>query len=317
MGRTLSLTAGNDRFVQGLASANVEITLFTLGGDDVVELNRVDNLGGGNRVETGTGNDAVVNLIEFGNVINLGAGNDTYVGRGFSSFATDPFDQVFAGAGNDTIAVETFKSRYFGQGGNDSFFSVGWQNLFNGGAGIDTISYRPRDDDLTQGGSGVTIDLAQGFAQTGANRRETLVSIENATGSGAGDVLIGSDVANRVEGAGGFDEMTGRGGADRFVFARLAHSALSQDNFDLVTDFSRAEGDKIVVSAMDANSTATGNQAFSFIGAAGFAGRAGQLRFDVLEGGVMVRGDVNGDGFADFQIGFLGLSSLRATDFVL
>lgn len=317
MGRTLSLTAGNDRFVQGSSSANVEITLFTLGGDDVVELNRVDNLGGGNRVETGTGNDAVVNLIELGNVILLGSGNDTYVGRGFSSFASDPFDQVFAGAGNDTIAVETFKSRYFGQDGNDSFFSVGWQNLFNGGAGTDTISYRPRDDDFTQGGSGVTINLAQGFAQTGANRRETLVSIENATGSGANDILIGSGVANRLEGGGGFDELTGRGGADRFVFARPAHSPVSQDSVDLVTDFSRAQGDKIALSAMDANTTVSGNQAFRFIGSSEFSDRAGQLRFDVLADGVLLSGDVNGDGLADFQIGFLGLTSLRATDFQL
>lgn len=317
MGRTLSLTAGNDRFVQGLANANVEINLFTLGGDDTVILNRVGNLGGGNRVDTGAGNDGVVNLTEFGNVVFLGAGNDTYVGRGFGSFSSDPFDQVFAGAGNDTIAVETFKSRYFGQGGNDSFFSVGWQNLFNGGAGIDTISYAPRADDATQGGTGVTIDLAQGFAQTGANRRETLISIENATGSSADDVLIGGAGANQLEGAGGFDDLTGGGGADRFVFSRPEDAAVSASSFDLVFDFSRGQGDRIVLTAMDANVTVTGNQAFGFIGRAEFSGRAGQVRYDVLEDGVMVSGDVNGDGIADFRFGVLGLAGLRGADFLL
>lgn len=317
MGRTVRLTSGNDTFTQGLASANVEITLLTLGGDDTVSLNRVDNLGGGNRVETGAGNDAVVNFKEFGNIILLGSGNDTYVGRGFASFASDPFDQVLAGGGNDMIAVETFKSRYFGQSGNDTFLSVGWQNLFNGGSGVDTISYAPRGDDQTLGGTGVLVNLAEGFAQTGANRRETLISIENVTGSSGDDVLIGTNGANRLQGAGGFDELTGGGGADQFVFSRAQDAAISQTGFDLVTDFSRAQGDKIVLTAMDANTTADGNQAFRFIATAEFSGRSGQLRFDVLADGVMVSGDVNGDGAADFRFGLLGLASLRAADFLL
>jgi serralysin len=317
MGRKLILTNLSDTFTQGLSSRNIEINLLTLGGNDIVRLNRVDDLGGGNRVETGRGNDTVVNLKESGNVVFLGIGNDTYVGRGFGSFASDPFDQVFAGGGADIIAVETFKSRYFGETGNDTFFSVGWQNVFNGGSGIDTISYAPREDDATQGGSGVTIDLTQGFTQTGATRKETLVSIENATGSGAGDVIIGSAAANRIEGAGGFDDLTGRGGADQFVFSKAEHSPVSNAGIDLVTDFSRLDGDKIVVSGIDANVFAAGNQSFSFIGTTAFSGVSGQLRVELRSDGVILSGDVNGDRVADFRIGILDVTSLIATDIIL
>ena len=318
MGRTLSLTNRADRFTQGLAANNIEIRLFTLGGNDVVNLNRVDDLGGGNRVETGAGKDTVVNLKEYGNIIVLGSGNDTYVGRGFGSFSTDPFDQVFAGKGKDTIAVETFQSRYFGQAGNDTFFSVGWQNVFNGGAGKDTISYAPRDEDSTQGGSAVTINLGAGTVQTGASRTETIVSIENATGSGASDVIIGSSVANRLEGAGGFDELTGGLGADRFIFARVAHSQVSNDGIDLVMDFSRAQGDRIDVSGIDAKSGIAGNQAFTFIGTGDFTGAKGQLRFEVIAGeGLILSGDINGDRVADFRIRLLDLTTLAASDIIL
>lgn len=319
MGRTLTLNNLANSFTQGLAPNNVEIKIFALGGNDRIILNRSGDLGGGNVVNAGSGNDVVINFKEFGNIIKLGLGNDTYVGRGFGSFASEPIDQVFAGGGNDTIAVETFHSVYFGQGGNDSFFSAGKRNTFNGGAGIDSISYAPRDDDFSQGGEGITINLAQGFAETGPISRETLISIENATGSGAGDTLIGSAGANRLEGAGGFDDLRGNGGADRFVFSKVSDSFVDDQNFDLILDFTRSQGDKIVLSPMDANQTAAaaGNQAFNFIGAAQFTGKAGQLRFESFDDGAMIEGDVNGDGAADFQIGVATLTTLLRGDFLL
>jgi serralysin len=317
MGRTLSMTNGADTFTQGNSAQNIEITLFTLGGKDSVNLNRDDDLGGGNTVDTGKGNDVVVNLKEFGNIIRLGDGNDTYIGRGFGSFATDPFDQVFAGKGADQIAVETFQSRYFGQAGNDTFFSVGWQNVFNGGAGTDTISYAPRDDDSTQGGSAVTINLSAGTVETGTSRIETLVSIENATGSGESDIIQGSAVANRLEGAGGLDELTGLAGADRFVFAKVSHSPVVSGDMDLVTDFSRAQGDRIDVSGIDAKSGVSGNQAFTFIGTGDFTGAKGQLRIEVVADGLILSGDRNGDRVDDFRIGLLDLTRLSAGDIIL
>ncbi|HEV7245783.1 MAG TPA: calcium-binding protein [Shinella sp.] len=328
MGRTINGTNRADRFVQGSSFDNVEVTIFARGGNDTIILNRTDDFGGRNQVDAGAGNDSVVNMKEDGSVILLGAGNDTYVGTGFGSFVNERADIVKAGAGSDKIVVSTFKSSYFGEGGNDRFFSVGEQNTFHGGSGVDSISYLPRDDDNVVGGSGVGIDLGSGLAQTGSNRFERLISIENAAGTNAGDILFGSGVANLLKGLGGDDQIAGRGGndvltggrgmdllqgdsgADRFDFNGVFESAVGARR-DVILDFS--DGDKIDLRDIDADAGRGGNQAFSFIGGNGFSGDAGELRF---EGGV-VSGDVNGDGQADFEIEVQGLGSLFRSDFLL
>ena len=330
MARTITGTNGANRIVQGGNINNTSLTIRALGGNDTIILNRTDDFGGNNRVDAGAGNDRVVNLKEDGNVILLGKGNDTYVGTGFGSFANERADLVKAGAGNDTIAVSTFKSTYLGEGGNDRFFSVGQQNTFHGGAGVDSISYIPRDDDSVLGGRGVGIDLQSGFAQTGANRFERLISIENAEGTNAGDTILGSRAANVLKGLGGDDALAGRagndvlaggrgmdflqgdGGADHFDFNSRVESAVGARR-DVILDFDRGERDRIDLRDIDAHSGKAGNQAFTFIGEHAFSGKAGELRF---ENGIAA-GDVNGDGRADFEIEVRGMTSMLKGDFLL
>ena len=75
----------------------------------------------------------------------------------------------------------------------------------------------------------------------------------------------------------------------------------------------RSQAPGIVRAAyIDAIAGVSGNQAFSFIGAAAFIGVAGELRFT----GGIVSSDLNGDGNADFEIG-VAVPALNATDFVL
>ncbi|WP_075289989.1 calcium-binding protein [Pararhizobium arenae] len=325
MGRTINGTNGADTIQQG---NEIEVRIFGLNGNDTIILNRSDDFGGFNFVDAGAGNDGVVNHFEGGNDIRLGTGDDAYVGLGFA-FSGSPFDTIRAGDGNDTIAVSTFHSDYFGENGNDSFFSEGWQNVFNGGAGTDSISYEPRDDSSVLRSTGVGIDLGQGFAQTGANRFETLVSIENAAGTNVGDTIVGSSAANTLNGRGGNDILSGLGGndvltggtgrdqlrggtgADKFDFNNKNESVVGA-NRDSILDFSRAQGDKVDLGGIDAKTTVAGNQAFSFIGSAAFGNHAGELRFS---GGV-VSGDVDGNGTADFQIA-INVTSMNAADFIL
>lgn len=318
-------TNSADRIDQGNRAF---LDIFARDGNDVINLNRSDDLGGSNFVDAGKGDDGVSSLFEGGNDIRLGDGDDLYIGQGFA-FSGSSFDVVRAGNGNDTIAVSTFHSDYSGDAGNDTFFSEGWQNVFRGGAGSDTISYQPRDDSGTLGGTGVGIDLSQGFAQTGANRFEALVSIEKATGTNAGDTIIGSTGANTLNGRGGNDilsglagndrliggtgrdEMRGGPGADTFDFNGRTESGTGA-NRDIIVDFRRAQGDKVDLSTIDANGIASGNQAFTFIGTAAFGHHAGELRFT---GGIIVA-DMDGNGAADFQIG-INVSSMNAADFIL
>lgn len=70
--------------------------------------------------------------------------------------------------------------------------------------------------------------------------------------------------------------------------------------------------DKIDLHDMDANTQVAFDQAFSFVGSAGFSGAAGKLRFS---DGVL-SGDHDGDGIADFFVQVTG-GALRADDFML
>lgn len=311
MGRTITLTTGNDTFRQSAVASNTALTVLSLAGNDTIILDRDDDLGGSNFVKTDLGNDVIHNFKEFGNLINLGDGADTYIGRGFASFSSEPGDQVFGGAGNDTFAVETFKSEYYGGLNNDLFHSVGWQNHFDGGFGIDTISYLPRSGSSSTGTTGVLINLAEGFVETGAIRRETLHLIENAVGSTNDDTIIGTSGSNRLSGAQGFDDLIGGAGPDVFAFNAVSHALVNATRADIVEDFHRVEGDKIDLRSMDADTRTLGNQAFHFV--ANFTNHAAEVRFD----GQFATGDVNGDGVADFRVLMVGVTSMLATDFLL
>ena len=343
-----------------------DLTVYTYGGDDKIYLNLVGAYGGYNTVYAGSGWDYVKNSYEGGNRVDLGSGNDTYVATGFSK-AASLYDVVYAGSGNDKFDVSTYHSDYYGEEGNDTFFSVGFNNYFNGGSGIDTISYQSQDDDPDLDGLGVVIDLQDGYAQTrGTRYEEKLVSIENAEGTGVSDKIYGSSAANtlwggagndslygrngndklygdqgndylsgsngndRLYGGSGNDELsggagndllyggtgrdylTGGSGADTFVFTSLSDSRPGSAR-DVITDFSRGDGDYIDLRSIDADTSRSGNQAFDFIGTKGFSGEAGELRF---KSGI-VSGDVDGDGVADFQIKVDDFTKMYAGDFLL
>jgi hypothetical protein len=147
------------------------------------------------------------------------------------------------------------------------------------------------------------------------------------------DLVYGRDGHDTVQGMGGDDEIYGEGGNDTLVGgvgADKLSGGLGKDQFtynavsdstgasrDLITDFSRAQGDKISLSAVDANSLVSNNQAFTFIGTSAFSNVAGQLRYEMSGGMTTIFGDVNGDGVADLQIQLSGSIPLISSDFIL
>jgi serralysin len=304
--------------------------IITYAGDDIVNVRLTDTW-----VNAGAGNDTVTNKFEGGNKIDLGAGNDTYVGNGFASGGR--FDEVFGGAGNDTMTVFTRQSDYYGDGGNDYISSSGYWNFLSGGKGNDTISYQAQDDDKFLRGWGVDLDLAAGVARTGQGRKEQIVGFENAEGTSVGDGIVGSGANNKLWGLGGNDDLYGMkgndqlfggAGADRLyggngadkltggTGADYLHGGSGNDTFifnavnemgrgknaDVIADFSR--GDKIDLS--NAGS-------FTYINKADFSGTAGEIRFD----NGLLQGDVDGDGRVDFVIKVTDVNSLSNSDFIL
>ncbi|MGZ8286175.1 MAG: cadherin domain-containing protein [Allosphingosinicella sp.] len=138
---------------------------------------------------------------------------------------------------------------------------------------------------------------------------------DNIQGMAGDDDLYGEAGNDVLTGGAGADRLTGGLGKDQFSYTALADSAGASR--DLIMDFSRAQADKISLSAIDANSVAGGNQAFTFIGASAFSNAPGQLRYETSAGMTTIWGDVNGDGLADLQIQLAGSIALVASDFVL
>jgi RTX calcium-binding nonapeptide repeat (4 copies) len=140
---------------------------------------------------------------------------------------------------------------------------------------------------------------------------------ERIAGDQGRDLLMGFAGRDHLTGGRGADRLFGGTGADAFVFTAIADSTPAAKGRDTIYDFSRKQRDRIDLSAIDADTHVAGDQAFAFIGKAAFHGAAGELRYDRISGGVLLRGDVDGDGRADFAVVVKGLSALGKGDFLL
>lgn len=114
-------------------------------------------------------------------------------------------------------------------------------------------------------------------------------------GGGGDDVLVGGE---------GYDDLTGGSGADTFVFADA--DALPGASVDRILDFSRAQGDRIDLSAFGS---------FSLVDALG--GNAMELAQTKQDDGWLIEGDLDGDGTADLAIFVVSALKLAAGDFVM
>jgi Ca2+-binding RTX toxin-like protein len=263
----------------------------------------VDKLTGGYGSDTINGQDG-------DDVISGGGGADLMVGgKGDDLFYVDHTGDVVveaAGGGIDTVAssidyslganVENLrlsKEATIGTGNevaNRITASEGDSKLY-GMAGDDTLLGRNGADQLF-GGDGH----------------------DYLHGDDGNDSVSGGAGNDSIFGGTGSDTLSGGAGADRFLFAT---KDLAADVVDVIVDFSRAQGDKIGLSSIDANIATAKNEAFLFIGQSEFSHKAGQLRVEVDNAGSIVTGDINGDGAADFTIYVTGVTNLAATDFVL
>ncbi|MFT3722040.1 MAG: M10 family metallopeptidase C-terminal domain-containing protein [Hyphomonadaceae bacterium] len=152
-----------------------------------------DLLDGGDDFDTATYQSATsavtVSLALSGAQNTLGAGTDTLVS--IENLAGSSFNDVLTG--NSTANVLS------GGAGND---------ILDGGGDLDTASYQSAT-------SAVSVSLALSGAQnTFGAGTDTLISIENLTGSGFDDVLTGTGGANVLSGGAGNDTLIGGGGND-------------------------------------------------------------------------------------------------------
>ncbi|MEA3535441.1 hypothetical protein [Rhizobium sp. CC-YZS058] len=134
-------------------------------------------------------------------------------------------------------------------------------------------------------------------------------------GGNGNDMIYGNAGKDLLHGGMGADKLFGGADADTFLFKNIKESTVAASGRDTIYDFEK--GDHIDLRAIDANSKASGDQAFAFIGDKDFSGKHGQLRYEADSSGVQVYGDVNGDGKADFAIYLKDVAKLVSGDFYL
>ena len=129
------------------------------------------------------------------------------------------------GAGNDTLIGNAVANKLVGNAGNDSLSGRAGDDSLSGGLGTDTLQGGDGTDTL-DGGTGhdtaayadaaaaVTVTIKAGAQDTLGAGTDTLISIENLTGSAFNDNLTGNNNANLLIGLAGDDRLDGSGGAD-------------------------------------------------------------------------------------------------------
>jgi Ca2+-binding RTX toxin-like protein len=224
-------------------------------------------------------------------------------------------ERVAGGAGNDFITLGPDGFDALGEQGDDTLFGDGRQNILSGGLGNDFLSgdagndsmFGDAGDDRLAGGA----DGNQLFGGDGFDKLDGGADSDRLFGGADDDSLNGGAGTDLLNGGVGTDFLAGGSEADTFDFNSIKDSVKGLDR-DQILDFSHAEGDKIDLATIDANTHKGGNQAFHFIGARGFGHNEGELRYK----GNVLSGDVNGDGRADFEI-HVDVASLIKGDFVL
>lgn len=155
-------------------------------------------------------------------VIDGASGNDTITGSAYDDFISGGVgtDTINGGDGSDTYVATTSQvgATVEGTGTGTStglVINLGSTAVTNTTILSATAQYTA--DSVTSVASGTVAYLFGSSASTNTAVVDTLVSIENVTGSTGIDYIIGSATANTITGGTGIDKLTGGLGVDSFV----------------------------------------------------------------------------------------------------
>jgi Ca2+-binding RTX toxin-like protein/alpha-tubulin suppressor-like RCC1 family protein len=273
--------SGSDTLV-GIENLSGSIHADTLGGDG--NANRLEGANGNDTLAGGAGDDTLDGGLGADSLIG-GDGSDLYhvdhVGDSVSETNANPasggIDQVFSTLAAYTLGAHVENGRILSisaanLSGNalDNLLGAGTgNNLLDGAGGNDTVSYLHGVS-----GRGVSVSLAIAGAQaTGGSGSDTLIAIENLTGSAYDDTLTGDANANRLSGAqgndflnggAGNDTLDGGAGNDRLWGDTGADSLVGGDGSD--SYYVDDAGDSVSETNADSATGGT-DQVFSYLGA--------------------------------------------------
>jgi Ca2+-binding RTX toxin-like protein len=215
-----------DDYIRGLGGAD---TIYALDGNDLIYGGEgADTIYGGDDFDTASYTDSAVGV-----TVSL------ITGRGFNGTAQgDRLHSIegLTGSGHADLLIgndgENGLNGYFGDdvlnggGGIDHLWGGNDNDILKGGGGADTLDGGHGSDtsDYSEATSWVWVDLGWGVGRLMGEggwwsadfiEEDTLINIENVTGSSYGDILGGTDYPNTLKGRDGADLLFGGGGVDR------------------------------------------------------------------------------------------------------
>ncbi|MBN9314139.1 MAG: M10 family metallopeptidase C-terminal domain-containing protein [Devosia sp.] len=279
--------------------------LIGLGGDDTLT-----GHGGADAISAGDGAD-FVDAGEGRDMVFAGAGDDQVFGGGDADmlygeagndriFGGADNDLIDAGSGNDIVVAGAGADLFIGAAGDgdDTYFG----DEIDGGVGSDTLDFSAITANLTVDlGNGL---LGRGSAASSQSGSDTLWSIENVSTGSGNDTITASNAVNVIEGGSGNDTF-------RFL------STTGADG-DTILDFQ--PGDRLDLSAIDANAGQAGNQSFTLVNGGGFTASAQlSVTYETRADGeyTIVKGSVDAATDAEFQISLKGSHNLTANSFIV
>ena len=306
---TLNGMAGEDIVDYSGKYANFTITAKGNGSYEIVDRvgdQSIDLVSG---VEWLVFDDKVLDLRDM-SVKALSAVNGVFNGAGTwgtVSITPEPVLLELVGtAGNDLFTVSSSTTRVAGLAGTDTVRSSASFTLSADVERLELIGTA-----AINGTGNLNADMITGNAAN--NILQGMAGADRLTGKDGNDTLLGGadvdllygDAGNdRLDGGAGQDKMTGGAGADEFVFSFASDTARAKS--DKVLDFQTGV-DRIDLSAIDADTSVAGNQAFVYgSSAAGVA--------SLWVSSSYVYGDTNNDGTADLAIYVIG--AVAQSDFV-
>jgi serralysin len=238
----------------------------------VGEADRKQNLGTSSRDQDNRSRDEsrLGRRKEDDKALVKGTNNNEWIDA--SDGVTNDADVVYGFGGNDTIYGLGGNDHLYGGYGDDLLKGGGGADLLSGGDGFDTASY-------IDSPNSVQIYLHLGLASGGDATGDTLISIENLTGSNYSDKLGGDDVSNVLNGQEGNDILMGRGGNDT-LYGGSGEDIISGDagadtlnggpGFDLAEYLNSPEGVNVaLLSGQGFGGDAAGDQLIGIEGLSG------------------------------------------------
>ena len=317
--------AGNDTFVVDSAA---DAPLDTSGGRDLVRssvnftlFDGLDDLELiGPLALSGKGNGAANALYgsAYDNTFEGLQGNDTFYGGAGNDVMTDVSgnDTFYGGDGDDRISDDS---------GNDVFYGGAGRNTLQGGQGNDTYFVDSADFIMDSAGQGVDTIISSISYQL-----DTLIEIEALTltgnardgvGTSRGETIVGSDVANLIDGQAGNDVLDGARGADTIYGGTGNDELIGGDGNDTLyggtgDDTLSSDGNfnykgSNVLEGGDGNDTLIGGPAFDALDMASYGFATGSVVVNLAAGTATGQGtdtlyaveSALGSGFADTMVG--------------